>query len=99
VNEIASRRMRDRPGMEAVVDAIVHANGSIDVLINNAGYGLIGGVEQVDLDQVRESFETNVFGAIALIQEVLPLMRRQQRGHIINLSTIFAAGLCPPALG
>lgn len=91
--------LRDRAGMKAVVDAILKADGSLDVVINNAGYGLIGGVEQVDLDSVRESFETNFFGTMALVQEVLPIMRRQRRGHVINVSTIFAAGLCVPALG
>jgi NAD(P)-dependent dehydrogenase (short-subunit alcohol dehydrogenase family) len=69
------------------------------VLINNAGWGLIGGVEQVALDRARANFETNFFGTMALIQTVLPAMRRQQGGHIVNLSTVFAAGLCPPATG
>jgi NAD(P)-dependent dehydrogenase (short-subunit alcohol dehydrogenase family) len=91
--------LRDRPSMKAVVDAVRSAEGSLDVLINNAGYGMIGGVEQVDLDRVRENFETNFFGTMALVQEVLPTMRRQRRGHVINVSTIFAAGLCLPALG
>ncbi len=85
--------------MRAVRDAILTDDERLDVLINNAGYGLIGGVEQVDLDRVRESFETNFFGTTALMQEVAPVMRGQRRGHIINVSTIFAAGLCPPALG
>jgi NAD(P)-dependent dehydrogenase (short-subunit alcohol dehydrogenase family) len=63
----------DRSAIQAVVRAI----GRIEVLINNAGYGLIGGVEQVDIDRVRASFETDVFGTVAVIQEVLPIMRRQ----------------------
>jgi NAD(P)-dependent dehydrogenase (short-subunit alcohol dehydrogenase family) len=71
----------------------------LDVLVNNAGYGLIGGVEQVELDRVREHFETNVFSTVRLIQEALPGMRARRRGHIVNVSTIFAAGLCLPALG
>ncbi len=89
----------DRPGMKAVLEAIVSDHGRIDVLVNNAGYGLIGGIEEVDLCQARESFETNFFGTMALIQEVAPIMRRQGAGHIVNLSTVFAAGLCPPAIG
>ncbi len=93
--EIHDLDVRHGPAIESVVRAI----GKVEVLINNAGYGLIGGVEQVDLDRVRESFETNLFGTLALIQAVLPPMRGQRNGHIINLSTIFAAGLCPPALG
>jgi NAD(P)-dependent dehydrogenase (short-subunit alcohol dehydrogenase family) len=89
----------ERATMAPVIEAVLEADGSLDVLINNAGYGLIGGVEQVDLDRARANFETNFFGTVALIQEVLPLFRSQQHGHIINVSTIFAAGLCVPAIG
>ncbi len=91
--------VRDQAAVASVIDAIVAADGRLDVLINNAGYGLIGGVEQVDLDRVRASFETNFFGAMGLVQAVLPVMRRQHQGHIVNVSTIFAAGLCLPSLG
>ncbi|HEY3727953.1 MAG TPA: SDR family oxidoreductase [Solirubrobacteraceae bacterium] len=82
----------------AVADA-VDADGPPDVLVNNAGYGLIGGVEQVRLDRVRAVFETNLFATVALTQRILPLMRRRGSGHVINVSTIFDAGLCLPALG
>src|SRR2546421_7051987 len=65
----------DRPGMHAVVEMVVAADGRLDVLINNAGYGLIGGVEQVEIDRVRLNFQTNFFGTMELVQEVLPVMR------------------------
>ena len=96
---IHNLELRDRDDARAVLGAIVASEGHLDVLVNNAGYGVIGGVEQVDLDAVRENFETNYFGTMMLIQEVLPIMRRQRGGHIINVSTVFDAGFAPPAIG
>jgi NAD(P)-dependent dehydrogenase (short-subunit alcohol dehydrogenase family) len=89
----------DRESLTHTVESILASDGCLDVLINNAGYGLIGGVEQVEIERARANFETNFFGTVALIQEVLPVMRRQNSGHIVNVSTVFAASLCPPALG
>ena len=66
------------------------AGGPLDCLVNNAGYGVYGPVEDVDLDAAREMFETNLFGAAALIQAVLPGMRRARRGAIVNVSSIGA---------
>lgn len=62
--------------------------GKIDVLVNNAGYGLGGGIEEPSEDQIRTQFETNVFGVIRVMREVLPVMRKQKSGHILNLSSI-----------
>ena len=90
--------LRDRVQARAVIEAVAASEGRLDVLVNNAGYGVIGGIEQVDIDLVRENFETNFFATMALIQEVLPVMRRQRGGHIINVSTVFDAGLAPPAV-
>lgn len=64
------------------------ALGGLDVLVNNAGYGLIGAVEEVSLAEARAQFETNVFGAMAAIQAVLPLMRARQSGHIVNITSV-----------
>jgi NAD(P)-dependent dehydrogenase (short-subunit alcohol dehydrogenase family) len=89
----------DDAAVAAAIAETVDADGAPDVLINNAGYGLIGGVEQVRIDRVRAEFETNLFATVALTQEVLPLMRRRRSGHVVNISTIFAAGLCLPAMG
>jgi NAD(P)-dependent dehydrogenase (short-subunit alcohol dehydrogenase family) len=89
----------DRESMKRTLEELLAAEPTLDVLINNAGYGLIGGIEQVDLDRARANFETNFFGTMALIQEVAPIMRRQHGGHIVNISTIFSAGLCVPGIG
>ncbi|KON88387.1 short-chain dehydrogenase [Sporosarcina globispora] len=61
---------------------------SVDVLINNAGYAGAGFAEEIPLDEYRDQFETNVFGTIALSQAVLPYMRKQRSGTIINISSI-----------
>lgn len=89
----------DPASMASTVRRVVAHDGRLDVLINNAGYGLIGGIEQVDIERVRAHVEVNFLGTLGLIQEVLPVMRAQGSGHIVNVSTIFVAGLCPPALG
>lgn len=67
----------------------------IDALINNAGYGLGGAAEEATLDQVRAEFETNFFGAVRMIKAVLPFMRRQAGGNIINISSGNAAVRLP----
>jgi short-subunit dehydrogenase len=74
----------DEKSMAAAVSEV----GPVDVLINNAGYGLYGPVEQVGIDEVRRQFETNVFGLTRLTQLVLPAMRDQRRGRILNVSSM-----------
>jgi short-subunit dehydrogenase len=73
---------------EASMANAVREVGDVDVLINNAGYGLYGPIEQVGMDEVRRQFETNVFGLVRLTQLVLPAMRAQRRGRILNLSSM-----------
>ena len=62
--------------------------GAIDVLVNNAGYGLVGAVEEASLDELRAQFETNVVGPLALLKAVLPAMRARRAGRIINVTSV-----------
>ena len=78
----------DEASMRAAVAAVEAAHGHVDVLINNAGYGEYGPIEEVPMDRVRAQFETNVFGLTRLTQLVLPGMRRAGRGRIVNVSSM-----------
>ncbi len=78
----------DEQSMAAAVAQIEQAEGSIGVLINNAGYSQSGAIETVPLDAVRRQFETNVFGLVRLTQLVLPKMRAQRWGKIVNVGSM-----------
>ncbi|MCT2400452.1 oxidoreductase [Novosphingobium mangrovi (ex Huang et al. 2023)] len=75
----------------SVRDAVARAEeltGGIDRLVNNAGYGLIGAIEEVSIEETRALFEINVFGALRMIQAVLPAMRARRAGHIVNITSV-----------
>lgn len=78
----------DAESMRAAVDKVVAEHGAVHGLVNNAGYGEYGAVEEVDLDRVRAMFETNVFGLARMCQLVLPGMRAQGAGRIVNISSM-----------
>ncbi len=78
----------DEASMSAAVKAVEDAEGAVGVLINNAGYSQSGAVESVPLDQIRRQFETNVFGLIRMCQLVLPGMRAQHFGKIVNIGSM-----------
>ncbi|ARP84586.1 short-chain dehydrogenase/reductase [Bordetella genomosp. 8] len=80
--------VRDTAGIQALVQELEATLGAIDVLINNAGYGLVGVLEELDLEALRQQFEVNVYGPVALIQAVLPGMRKRRAGHIVNVSSM-----------
>jgi NAD(P)-dependent dehydrogenase (short-subunit alcohol dehydrogenase family) len=78
----------DEESMRAAVAAVEEAEGAVGALVNNAGYSQSGAVETVPLDDVRRQFETNVFGLLRMCQLVLPGMRRQGYGRIVNVSSM-----------
>jgi NAD(P)-dependent dehydrogenase (short-subunit alcohol dehydrogenase family) len=72
----------------ATIAGVEHEMGAIDVLVNNAGYGHEGTIEESTLEQYRRQFDVNVFGAVSAIQAVLPFMRARHAGHIINITSM-----------
>ncbi|MDD3721363.1 MAG: SDR family oxidoreductase [Lutibacter sp.] len=80
--------VNNKETINKAVDEIITSEGHIDILINNAGMGITGAIEETPTDEMRKVFETNFFGAIEMMKAVLPQMRRQQSGLIINITSI-----------
>ena len=78
----------DDGSMRTAAETVLAESGRIDLLVNNAGYGLYGPLEELNLDDVRRQFETNVIGLVRMTQLVLPAMRRQGAGRIVNVGSI-----------
>src|SRR5690242_11900794 len=78
----------DDASMSAAVDTVVAEAGQLDALVNNAGYSLSGAVETLNVDDIRREFETNVFGLVRLSQLVLPAMRSERSGRIVNIGSM-----------
>jgi NADP-dependent 3-hydroxy acid dehydrogenase YdfG len=77
-----------KPGQAATAVARAHAHfGRLDIVVNNAGYSLVGTIEEASVEDVKAMYETNVFGALAVIQAALPLLRKQGSGHILGTSS------------
>jgi NAD(P)-dependent dehydrogenase (short-subunit alcohol dehydrogenase family) len=92
----AALDVTDRGQIDAATDAATAAFGGIDVLVNNAGYGYLSAVEEGDDAEVRALFDTNFFGVVDVIKAVLPGMRAQGAGHIINVSSMTGIVTNPP---
>lgn len=78
----------DRPAVFAAVAQAHEHFGRLDVIVSNAGYGYMGAIEELEIEQAKASFETNVFGTLSVIQATLPILRAQGSGHIVTVSSI-----------
>ena len=80
--------VNDDRSVADAINNILNEKKSIEVVVNNAGYGLMGSVEDSSIDEIKAQFETNFFGAIRVIKEVIPIMRKQRSGTIVNVSSV-----------
>jgi NAD(P)-dependent dehydrogenase (short-subunit alcohol dehydrogenase family) len=86
--EILELDVTDDTSVQTAVAGVLASAGRIDVLVNNAGFGFFGPVEDADLDEAKHVFDTNFFGPLRLVQAVLPAMREQRSGTIVNVSSV-----------
>lgn len=86
--EVLRLNVTDDKSVKKAIEKIANEQERIDVLVNNAGYALVGPFEELSIEEFKEQFETNVLGAIRVTQGVLPIMRNQRCGTIVNISSI-----------
>lgn len=100
--QIIELDVTDEKSVNNAIKKITSDVGRIDILVNNAGYGLIGSLEDLTMNEIKDQYETNVFGLIRVTQAVLPTMRKQKSGIIVNISSIggkMAMPLSSPYIG
>lgn len=88
----------DDASVESGVELLIEEQGRIDVLLNNAGYGSYGTIENIPIDEIKQQFEVNVFGVARLIKAVVPHMRKQKNGLVINMASVISH-ISTPGLG
>src|SRR3989338_117835 len=96
--EVLALDVTDKESIRGVIDRIAAEHGHIDVLVNNAGYGIGGFFEDLTEEEIRQQMETNFFGLQNLTRAVIPLMRQRKKGRIINISSV-AGFSASPAFG
>src|SRR5262245_4361562 len=85
---ITQLNVNDDSSVENAIGSIIRENGKIDLLVNNAGYDLFGSLEEASIEEIREQFETNFFGIVRTTKAVIPAMRKQGSGTIVNISSV-----------
>jgi NAD(P)-dependent dehydrogenase (short-subunit alcohol dehydrogenase family) len=80
--------LKNEASVQESIEKTISKFGRIDVLVNNAGYGLVGSVEELSDEETRQNFDVNVFGALNVIRKALPYLREQKSGHILNIASI-----------
>jgi NAD(P)-dependent dehydrogenase (short-subunit alcohol dehydrogenase family) len=88
--QVARLDVTQPPDIHAALEHVQRIFGRLDVVVNNAGYGLLGALEEFSDEQMRRNMEVNFFGAVQVIREVLPIFRAQKSGHIINMTAAAA---------
>ncbi|MDW0294607.1 MAG: SDR family oxidoreductase [Nitrososphaeraceae archaeon] len=93
---VAQLDVNDDASVNSAINSILKENGQIDVLVNNAGYSIFGSLEELSLEEIKQEFETNFFGAVRVTKAVIPTMRKNSSGTIVNVSSIGGkVGLLP----
>jgi NAD(P)-dependent dehydrogenase (short-subunit alcohol dehydrogenase family) len=86
--EVVQLDVRSDKSVTTTINSIVKKNNRIDIIVNNAGYALGGALEETPMDEIRKQFETNLFGAVRVMQAAIPVMRKRKSGKIINLASM-----------
>jgi NAD(P)-dependent dehydrogenase (short-subunit alcohol dehydrogenase family) len=93
---IVALDVTNKEQIQSAVQQSIEIFGGIDIVVNNAGYGLYGMIEEYTDDQIRKQFDVNVFGVLDVIRATLPVFKKQGTGHYVNISSFFGTWAMPP---